>query len=142
MRTLEEQIDVTAPVGGAWEQLHRIADYPRFVAGVTHASAHGRSHARLDVEIGGEHRTVDAELTDHGRGRVMSWQTVDGPPLRGTFALRPLDDTHTQVQLRLEYDPDALSSAVGGPHGFAQNHAIEEHVRDDLAHFKDLVEHR
>ncbi|GAA4876387.1 SRPBCC family protein [Kitasatospora terrestris] len=143
MTTLEEQIDVTTPVGRTWEQLHRVADYPRFVAGLRHAAAHGRNRARLDVEIGGVRRSFVAELTDHGRGRVMTWQTVDGVHLKGTFALRPLDETHTQVQLRLEYDPETLRDDLGGgPVGFAQSHTIEEAVRTDLALFKELVEHR
>ncbi|WP_100834540.1 SRPBCC family protein [Kitasatospora fiedleri] len=141
MRTLEEQIEVTAPVGTAWSQLHRVAEYPLFVAGVVQASAHGRHHAHLDVEFGGERHAVDAELTDHGRGRVMSWETVDGPPLRGTFALRELDAAHTRVQLRLEYDPQELTESLGGPHGgYAQSHAVEEAVRADLELFKQLCE--
>ncbi|MFD8480657.1 SRPBCC family protein [Kitasatospora sp. NPDC059673] len=140
MRTLEEQIEVTAPMGTAWSQLHRVAEYPQFVGGVVHATARGRRHADLDVEIAGERHRVDAELTDHGRGRVMSWETVDGPPLRGTFALRPLDAAHTQVQVRLEYDPDELKEAVGGPRGFAQSKAVEEAVRTDLELFKQLCE--
>ncbi|MFC8718798.1 SRPBCC family protein [Kitasatospora sp. NPDC057198] len=141
MRTLEEQIEVTVPVGTAWSQLHRVAEYPLFVAGVVQASAHGRHHAHLDVEFGGERHAVDAELTDHGRGRVMSWETVGGPPLRGTFALRPLDAAHTRVQLRLEYDPRELAGALGVPDGPAPSTAaVEEAVRTDLELFKQLCE--
>ncbi|MGW4804957.1 SRPBCC family protein [Kitasatospora sp. NPDC004272] len=140
MRTLEEQIEVTAPVGTAWSQLHRVAEYPLFVAGVVRASAHGRHHAHLDVEFGGGRHAVDAELTDHGRGRVMSWETVDGPPLRGTFALRPLDPAHTRVQLRLEYDPRELAGALGATDGPVPSTAVEEAVRADLELFKQLCE--
>ncbi|GAA2749642.1 MULTISPECIES: SRPBCC family protein [Kitasatospora] len=140
MRTLEEQIDVTTPVDRTWELLHRFADYPRFVDGVVRATPHGRNRARLDVEICGVRRAVDAEIVDHGRGRVMTWELVDGVHLRGTFALRPLDGARTQVQLRLEYDPDTLREDIGGPRGFAQSHTVEEAVRTDLEHFKEVVE--
>ncbi|MFD0531133.1 SRPBCC family protein [Kitasatospora arboriphila] len=104
MSTLEEQIEIGAPADAAWDQLHRIADYPRFVEGVLHASARGSHRARLDVAVDGGHREFDAFFTDRGHNRVMTWETVDEPHLRGTFALRPLDEHRTQVQVRIEYE--------------------------------------
>ncbi|MGW6918494.1 SRPBCC family protein [Kitasatospora sp. NPDC054939] len=142
MSTLEEQIDIDAPVLAAWEQLHRVHDYPRFVDGVRSAEPHGRNLAHLGIEYGGSEHAVETEITDRGRGRVMSWQTRDGVPLRGTFALLPLDASHTRVQIRVEYDPEAVHEVFGGPHGFAQAGAIERAVRADLEHFRDLVEER
>lgn len=142
MSTLEEQIDIAAPVLAAWEQLHRVHDYPRFVDGVRSASPHGRNLAHLGVAIGGSERDVETEITDRGRGRVMAWRTLDGVPLRGAFALLPIDAEHTRLQIRVEYDPDAVHEAFGGPRGFAQAGAIERAVRGDLEHFRDLVEAR
>ncbi|WP_354643672.1 SRPBCC family protein [Kitasatospora camelliae] len=142
MRTLEEQIDVDVPLRTAWEQLHRIDQYPRFVDGVLSASALGRNRAHLELEVAGTHHELDAEIVDRGQGKVMGWETLDGPRLKGTFALRPLDADHTQLQIRLEYDPDTLKSQLGGPKGFAQVSAIERTVREDLEHFKQLVEER
>ncbi|MFD0346407.1 hypothetical protein ACFQ0M_10585 [Kitasatospora aburaviensis] len=91
MSTLEEQIDVDAPVLAAWEQLHRVHDYPSFVDGVRSAHPHGRNLAHLGVEVDGVRWEVEAEITDRGRGRVMAWRTLDGPQLQGAFALLPLD---------------------------------------------------
>ncbi|MGW3072039.1 SRPBCC family protein [Kitasatospora sp. NPDC001132] len=142
MSTLEEQIDIAAPVLAAWEQLHRVHEYPRFVDGVRSAHPHGRNLAHLGVEIDGDERSVDAEITDRGRGRVMSWRTTDAPRLRGAFALLPLDAGHTRLQIRVEYDPEALHREFGGPRGFAQAGAIERAVREDLDHFRELVEAR
>ncbi|MEV7777463.1 SRPBCC family protein [Kitasatospora sp. NPDC088351] len=142
MSTLEEEIDIDAPVLAAWEQLHRVHDYPRFVAGVRSASPHGRNLAHLGVEIDGAEQDVETEITDRGRGRVMSWRTLAGLPLRGAFALLPLDPGHTRLQIRVEYDPEAVHEAFGGPHGFAQAGAIERAVRTDLKLFRDLVEAR
>ncbi|GAA1108820.1 MULTISPECIES: SRPBCC family protein [Kitasatospora] len=143
MSTLEEQIEIGAPADAAWDQLHRIADYPRFVEGVLHASARGSHRARLDVAVDGGHREFDAFFTDRGHNRVMTWETVDEPHLRGTFALRPLDEHRTQVQVRIEYEPAAVEELFGGaPHGFALASAIERTVRTDLEQLRDLVEHR
>ncbi|MFD7905071.1 SRPBCC family protein [Kitasatospora sp. NPDC059722] len=142
MTMLEEQIDIAAPVLAAWEQLHRVHDYPQFVDGVRSAYPHGRNLAHLGVAIGGSERDVETEITDRGRGRVMAWRTLDGVRLRGAFALLPIDAGHTRLQIRVEYDPDAVHEAFGGPRGFAQAGAIERAVRGDLEHFRDLVEAR
>ncbi|WP_316519813.1 SRPBCC family protein [Kitasatospora brasiliensis] len=142
MSTLEEQIDIAAPVLAAWEQLHRVHEYPQFVDGVRSAHPHGRNLAHLGVAVGGAERSVDTEITDRGRGRVMAFRTLDSLRLRGAFALRPLDAGHTRVQIRVEYDPEAVHREFGGPRGFAQAGAIERAVREDLDHFRQLVEAR
>lgn len=140
MSTLEEQIDVAVPVQVAWEQLHRIDQYPRFVDGVQHAHAHGGHHAHLELEVGDHEQVFEAEITDRGSNQVMTWHTLDGADLRGTVALLPLDAGSTRVQIRVQYDPDTLRATFGGPRGFAQAGAIERSVRTDLEQFKHLVE--
>ncbi|MFF4814827.1 SRPBCC family protein [Kitasatospora sp. NPDC001309] len=142
MTTLEEQIDITAPALATWEQLHRVHEYPRFVDGVRTAHPHGRNHAHLAIRIHGAERSVDTEITDRGRGRVMAWRTLDSVHLSGAFALLPLDPEHTRLQIRLEYDPEAVHREFGGPRGFAQAGAIERTVREDLEHFRDILEAR
>ncbi|MFI6448291.1 SRPBCC family protein [Kitasatospora sp. NPDC050543] len=140
MSTLEEQIDINAPAGAVWEELHRVDDYPLFVDGVRNASTHGRRHAHLDVATGDGEQDFETEITDLGRGRVMAWRTLGGPDLKGAFALLELDPEHTRVQIRLEYDPDTVRETFGGPRGFAQAGAIERAVRADLELFKSVVE--
>jgi uncharacterized membrane protein len=142
MSTLEEQIDIAAPVLAAWEQLHRVREYPQFVDGVRSAHPHGRNLAHLGVRVSGTEHAVDTEITDLGRGRVMSWRTLNSAHLRGAFALLPLDARHTRLQIRVEYDPEAVQREFGGPRGFAQAGAIERAVREDLEHFRELVEAR
>ncbi|GAA3975203.1 hypothetical protein GCM10022384_26870 [Streptomyces marokkonensis] len=58
----------------------------------------------------------------------------------GEFTLRALDAGHTRVQVRLDYDPDAVRETFGGPKVFAQSDAIAQTVRDDLERLKGLVE--
>jgi uncharacterized membrane protein len=140
MTTLEEQIDVAAPAAVVWERLHRVADYPRFVEGLNGARPHGRHHASLDVGVPDGGRSVEADIDDRGRGRLMRLQTVGGAPLRATLAVLARDPGHTTVQVRLEYDPADVSRSFGGPKGLAQAGAIERTVRADLRNFKALVE--
>ncbi|MGW3039756.1 SRPBCC family protein [Kitasatospora sp. NPDC001159] len=142
MSTLEEQIDIAAPVLVAWDQLHRVHEYPQFVDGVRSAHPHGRNLAHLGVRVGDAELSVDTEITDRGRGRVMAWRTLSSAHLSGAFALLPLDARRTRLQIRVEYDPEAVQHEFGGPRGFAQAGAIERAVRGDLEHFRELVEAR
>lgn len=141
MSTLEEHVDVGVPLDKAWDSLHRTENYPRFLEGVRDARAEAEGRARLDVEAGGRAREVEAEVSDRVRERVMKWQTRGAPDLAGSFSLQPIDQNHTRVQARLEYDPGTVREAFGGPRGFAQANAIERLVRSDLEHFKEYVEH-
>ncbi|MGJ5752887.1 polyketide cyclase/dehydrase/lipid transport protein [Streptomyces puniciscabiei] len=139
MSTLELHVDVDVPVDRAWETLHRVENYPRFVQGVRGARTEAGGRAHLDLEAGGRAREVEAEVTDRGE-HVMEWLTTSAPELTGSFSVQPIDQNHTRIQARLEYDPGTVRDAFGGPKGFAQTNAIERLVRSDLEHFKEYVE--
>ncbi|WEO94261.1 SRPBCC family protein [Streptomyces sp. FXJ1.172] len=139
MSTLELHVDVDVPVDAAWETLHRVENYPRFVEGVQDARTEAGGRAHLEVEAGGRAQQVEAEVTDRGE-RVMEWLTTAGPDLTGSFSVQAIDRNHTRIQARLEYDPDTVRAAFGGPKGFAQTNAIQRLVRSDLEHFKEYVE--
>ncbi|MGP3951135.1 SRPBCC family protein [Streptomyces sp. 7N604] len=140
MSTLEEQIDIDVPAKVAWDCLHRVEDYPRFVGGVRNARTEGVHRAHLDIDAGDRVYRLDTEILDRGQGRLMMWRTTNGAHLQGTFSVLPLDPEHTRVQVRVEYDPDTVKETFGGPKGFAQASAIERLVREDLRQFKDLAE--
>lgn len=140
MSTLEEHVDVGVPVDTAWNSLHRVENYPRFVQGVRDARTEAGGRAHLDVEAGGRTREFEAEVSDRGGERVLDWRTTGGAELAGSVTLQPIDQNHTRVQVRIEYDPAAVRETFGGPKGFAQASAIERLVRSDLGHFKEYVE--
>lgn len=140
MSTLEEQIDIGVPIDTAWDCLHHVETFPRFLDGVREARSEGGHSAHLDVDVDGRTQVLEAEITYRDKERVMEWQTTSGPDLAGRFSLLPIDREHTRVQARFEYDPGTVKEAFGGPKGFAQATAIERLVRNDLEHFKELVE--
>ncbi|MET7351841.1 SRPBCC family protein [Streptomyces mirabilis] len=140
MSTLEERVDVGVPIDKAWDDLHRVENYPRFVEGVREVRTEAGGRARVDVEVGGRAREFEAEISDRKGERVMEWHTTGAPELAGSFSLQPIDQNSTRVQARLEYDPDTIRETFGGLKGFAQANAIERLVRGDLEHFKECVE--
>ncbi|WP_369249862.1 SRPBCC family protein [Streptomyces sp. R41] len=140
MSILEEHVDVGVPIDKAWDSLHRVENYPRFVDGVRDARTEAGGRAHLDVEAGGRAREFEAQVSDRSGERAMEWRTTGAAELTGSFSLQPIDKNHTRVQARLEYDPDTIRETFGGPKGFAQANAVERLVRSDLEHFKEYVE--
>ncbi|WP_128431596.1 SRPBCC family protein [Streptomyces cyaneus] len=140
MSTLEEHVDVGVPIDTAWESLHRVDDYPRFLEGVRDARTEADGRAHLDVEAGGRAREFEAEVSDRAGERVLEWRTTGAPDLAGSLSLLPIDRNRTRVQARLEYDPGIVRETFGGPKGFAQANAIERLVRSDLEQFREYVE--
>ncbi|AKN70290.1 cyclase [Streptomyces sp. PBH53] len=140
MSRLEEHIDIDAPAQKVWDRLHDVESYATFIDGVRRAYPQGADRAHLDVRAGDVEREFEAVLDDRVSDQVISWQTQGSPELKGTLSVRPLDRDHSQVQVRLEYEPAAVQNAFGGPKGMAQVHRIENTVRGDLQQFKSLVE--
>ncbi|MEU9988756.1 SRPBCC family protein [Streptomyces sp. NPDC007971] len=140
MSRLEEHIDIDAPARKVWDQLHDVESYPTFIDGVRRAYARGSNRARLDVQTGGVQREFEAVLADRGNDQIITWQTQGSPELKGAFSVRSLDQDHSQVQIRIEYEPADIHDAFGGPGGMAQVHRIENTVRGDLKQLKTLVE--
>lgn len=140
MSTLEQHVDVEVPIGEAWESLHRVENYPRFVDGLRDARTQAEGRAHLGVEAGGRSREFEAEVSDREGEHVMEWHTTGAPDLTGSFSLQSIDENRTRIQARLEYEPGTIRDTFGGPKGFAQANAIERLVRSDLEHFKEYVE--
>ncbi|MEU1007199.1 SRPBCC family protein [Streptomyces sp. NPDC088810] len=140
MSRLEEHIDIDAPAQKVWDLLHDVDSYPTFIDGVQRAQGSGGNRARLDVRAGSVQREFEAVLDDRAGDQVITWQTEGSPELKGTLSVRSVDRDHSQVQVRLEYEPGAVHDAFGGPKGMAQVHRIENTVRGDLQQFKSLAE--
>lgn len=140
MSRLEEQITIDAPALQVWDQLHRVEDYPLFMDGVQRAVPKDGEGAHLDVTIHGARQGMETVFSDRAGRQEIAWQTEGAPGLKGTMSVRPLDAGHSQVQVRMEYQPEAIHDSFGGPKGMAQVHRIENTVRADLGKLKALVE--
>jgi uncharacterized membrane protein len=137
---LEAQINIDAPAQEIWDQLHNVESFPAFLDGVEHAIAHGRDRAVLEVQAKSVQQEVEAVLKDRSDDQVITWRTQGGPELKGNLSVRSLDRNHSQVQVRMEYEPEVIHDTFGGPRGMAQVHQIENTVRGDLEQLKNLVE--
>ncbi|MCW2942415.1 MAG: cyclase [Actinomycetia bacterium] len=143
MTTLEQSIDVNVPAEVAWAQLHRMDSYPQFIEGLQSVEQRGKDQAHLQIRASGNPQMqCDTEIMDRRPNEQMTWRiTNGGPKMDGSVELRPLDDKHCKVQVRLEYDPKELSDSFGLKSSKPDS-AIKATIKHDLEKFKSLVERR
>lgn len=138
MTTHEQSIDVDVPADVAWDQLHRMESYPQFIEGLQNIEQRGQEQAHVQLKADGRGQLgCDTEIIDRRPNEQMAWRiTSGGPQLGGTIDLQALDDQHTTIQVRLEYDPQELRDMFG----LNGSNAVRTTVRNDLEKFKSLVE--
>jgi uncharacterized membrane protein len=137
--TLQESIELNVPAEAVWAQLHKMDSYPQFIEGVQSVKKRGNDQAAVQIKANGHSQKCDTEIVDGRRNEQMSFRIKSAPHMGGTIELRPMDDKHTMIQLRLEYDPQELSDTFG-MNGAAQNNAVKQSVKQMMEKFKMLVE--
>jgi uncharacterized membrane protein len=137
--TLQESIELNVPAEAVWAQLHKMDSYPQFIEGVQSVKKRGSDQAAVQIKANGHSQKCDTEIVDGRRNEQMSFRIKNAPHMGGTIELRPMDDRHTMIQVRLEYDPQELSDTFG-LNGTAHNTAVKQTVKHNMEKFKTLVE--
>jgi hypothetical protein len=135
MSMVQQAIEVGAPLRTVYEQLASFENYPRFMAGVRQVTRVGEDRTHWVMELDGQRREFDAQITERTLDQRVSWSTTDGPLLAETITLRPMGETRTQVVAQLEADAAFLP-----PTGRRDADALHRRLTDDLTTFKGLVE--
>jgi uncharacterized membrane protein len=137
---VQQTVEVAAPVDRVWALWMRLESFPRFMV-------HVREVRRLPGgrylwEVTGPAGTSvswRAEVTHVEPTRTIAWRTVRGRPAhQGVVRFREAPNGHTQIDVRLAYQPPAgylghqLARWLGADPG--------RQVREDLLRLKALVE--
>lgn len=86
--------------------------------------------------MGGVEREFDAEVTEQIPDERVPWVTVgrETEPSR-VVTFHPIDPTHTEVTLRLDFGPAGMTESIADKFGF-----IDRQVTGDLQRFKKFTE--
>lgn len=136
MSTVQQAIEVSAPLHTVYERLASFESYPQFMTGVEQVIQTSSNETHWIMNMDGQRREFDALITECSLDERVSWSTMDGPLLAETITLRPMGETRTQVVAQLEADAAFLLS--DGRHGQT---ALTRRLKADLAGLKRLVEH-
>ncbi|MEW2136399.1 SRPBCC family protein [Streptomyces sp. NPDC005409] len=138
MSQVEESIEVSVPVRTAYDQWTQFETFPKFMDGVERIEQRTHTLTHWVTKIGGVEREFDAEITEQIPDRKVAWVTVGGETDQsGLVTFQPIDPSHTQVTLKMDFDPEGLAESVGDKLGF-----VDRQVKGDLKRFKHFIEDR
>lgn len=148
MPSVEQSIDVDAPVSAAYDQWTRFESFPQWMEGVASVDRTDDTHLHWVAKVRTEFATVenetrewDARITEQTRDRRISWESAGtGPgekPNAGTATFEPLGDSSCRVTFQMEWEPE---DAQETPSQVLD--AVSAVVAADLGRFKSFIEAR
>jgi ribosome-associated toxin RatA of RatAB toxin-antitoxin module len=136
MSTVQQAIEVSAPLHTVYEQLATFESYPRFMTGVEQVIQVSSNETHWIMDLDGQRREFDAQIIECSLDERVAWSTMTGPRLAETITLRPVGETRTQVVAQLEADAAFLM-----PHDRHAQDSLNRRLKQDLASLKRLIEH-
>ncbi|MEU2393715.1 SRPBCC family protein [Streptomyces sp. NPDC007369] len=138
MSQVKESIEVDVPVTTAYNQWTQFESFPQFMDAVERIDQRTDTLTHWVTKIGGVEREFDAEITEQIPDEKVAWVTVGGQTEQsGLVTFRPIDPTHTEVTLMMDFDPEGMAESIADKLGF-----VDRQVKGDLKRFKHFIEDR
>jgi uncharacterized membrane protein len=137
MATIEESIEIEAPLSAVYNQWTQFEEFPQFMEGVESITQTDDTHLHWVAEFGGSRHEWDAQITEQKPDERVAWQNVDGKDNAGVVTFHRVDDKVTKVMAQIDWAPEGLKEKIGDALGSA-----DRRVRGDLERFKELIESR
>jgi len=132
-----EAIEVEAPLSTVYNQWTQFESFPEFMGGVDEIKQLDETHLHWVVNVHGQRREFDAEVTEQHPDERVAWTTTNGTHQAGVVTFHRIDDDTTRVTLQLDHDPQGFVEKVGDALGI-----VQRRVKGDLANFKEFIEAR
>jgi uncharacterized membrane protein len=136
LATVESSIDINVGVSTAYDQWTQFEKFPEFMEAVESVVQLDDSHLHWVVEMAGQTREWDAEITEQIPDQRISWTSMSGEPNSGRVSFEPLGSNSCRVHLRLDYTPEGIERAAEWT-GMTQRQ-----IKDDLERFRSFIESR
>ena len=137
MSTIEQSVEVEAPLSTVYNQWTQFEEFPQFMDGVEEVRQLDDTHLHWVAEFGGSRHEWDAEITEQKPNERVAWRNTDGKDNAGVVTFHRLDDARTRVMVQMDFVPEGLKEKLGDALG-----APDRRVQSDLARFKELLESR
>ena len=137
MATIEQSIEVNAPLRAVYNQWTQFEEFPRFMEGVkeVHQLDDKRLHWR--AVIGGKEKEWGAEIVEQRPDERIAWTSRGGAWNAGAVTFHRIDDNRTRVMLQVDYDPQGAVENVADALGI-----VKVRVKGDLERFQEFIERR
>ena len=135
METIKESIDVSVPVGTAYNQWTQFEQFPKFMEGVESVTQIDDTHLRWAANVGGARREWEAEIVEQVPDQKIAWRATSGKGPNGIVTFEPLGSDATLIMVEISYEPDGSMETLGAKVGIDSRQ-----VAADLKRFEQLVE--
>jgi uncharacterized membrane protein len=137
MASVTKSIDVHVPISQAYNQWTQFETFPQFMGGVDEIKQLDDRHLHWKVNVGGQEREFDAEVTEQHPDERVAWKSTDGKTHAGVVTFHKLNDAETRVTVQLEWQPEGVAEKAGALVG-----VDDRQVSKDLDKFKLFIENR
>ena len=137
MASIQESIDLQAPLSTVYNQWTQFEEFPQFMEGVKSVSQLDDTHLRWVAEAGGQEHQWTAEITEQHPDERVAWKAIEGHGNSGVVTFHRLGEEETRVTVQMEHETEGMMESLGSALG-----ADSRRVQGDLERFKGLVEGR
>jgi uncharacterized membrane protein len=137
MASITKSIDVHVPISTAYNQWTQFETFPEFMGGVDEIKQLDDRHLHWRVNVGGQQREFDAEVTEQHPDERVAWKSTDGKTHAGVVTFHKLNDAETRVTVQVEWQPEGIAEKAGAVVG-----VDDKQVSSDLNKFKKFIENR
>ncbi|MEH3054653.1 MAG: SRPBCC family protein [Patulibacter minatonensis] len=137
MATVEQSIEVHAPIAQTYNQWTQFEEFPQFMEHIEEVRQTDATHLHWRAKIAGKEEEWDAEITEQHPDERVAWRSTSGAPHAGVVTFHRIDDETTKVMLQLDGEPRGLIEKIGDALGVLDNEA-----KADLKRFKTFIEER
>jgi uncharacterized membrane protein len=137
--TVEESIEVEAPVWRVYNQWTQFEEFPRFMEGVESIVQLSPARTVWRTNIAGVEREFEADIVEQTQDQRIAWSTVpaESPTQAGVVTFHRVSDETTRVMLQMDYETDGFLELAGDKLGI-----VKHRIKGDLANFKEFIEGR
>ena len=135
MSTIEESIEVQAPLSAVYIQWTQFEEFPKFMDGIERITQTDDTHMHWVAEFGGSRHEWDAEVTEQKPDERVAWKNTSGLENAGVVTFHRIDDDKTRIMVQMDFVPEGIKEKIGDAIG-----APDRRVKGDLNRFKELIE--
>ncbi|HEV2777276.1 MAG TPA: SRPBCC family protein [Solirubrobacteraceae bacterium] len=137
MATIEQSMDIDAPISTVYNQWTQFEEFPHFMDGVDEVRQLDDTHLHWVASFGGARHEWDAEITEQLPDERIAWRNTDGKDNAGVVTFHKITDDTTRVMVQMDFVPEGIKEKIGDAIG-----APERRVKGDLERFKAMIESR
>lgn len=137
MSTIEQSIEVEAPIRVVYDQWTQFEEFPRFMGGVEKITQTADNQTHWVTKIAGITREFDAEITEQTPDERVAWTSTEEPRQAGVVTFHRISADRTKIMLQLDFEPQGVVEKAGDKLGI-----VSHQTQGDLDRFKSFIEER